>query len=158
MAGKFLCAPHRALLSQDRNIALMRWEEWMTAGQEAMANVQWVEALRYLGCCYELGEMVLEQGDSLSEDDVDRYMVSGHYLAECFARCGARELRCHYLLAVHYQLLQLVSSYGGRNLRLRGNIEFSLQMLERLYVDEGRFGDLQRCREESQRKLAQACH
>lgn len=157
MSIRFLCDSHRQQLQRSEAVAALRWEEWMEAGREAYAQRDWVPALRYLGCCFELSELMLRGAAELLLDDLDRYMVSGHYLSECFARCGDEALQQHCLLAVHHRLLQALRQGEGRRLPLYKNVEISLEMLERFYREGGRLDELAHCRRES-RQLLQRCY
>jgi hypothetical protein len=158
MAMQFLCSTHRQQLKGCTMVAENRWHEWMEAGREAFAQEDWQAALKYLGCSFELSEMLLESDDLPVLSNIDRYMVSGHFLAECFGRCQDRCLQRHCLLAVHRQLLNMLRSPQGWGLSLNRNVEISLQMLSRHYRSAGEEVMLQDCYEESMRLLKHRCH
>ena len=158
MAMQFLCSTHRRQLKRCTLVAENRWDEWMEAGRQAFAQRDWQAALKYLGCSFELSEMLLEGDDLPALSNVDRYMVSGHFLAECFGRCQDRCLQRHCLLAVHRHLLNILRSPQGRGLSLKRNVEISLQMLSRHYQSAGEEAMLQDCYEESMRLLKHRCH
>lgn len=158
MSIRFLCESHRQQLQRSEAVASQRWEEWMEAGREAYAQRDWVPALRYMGCCFELSELMLSGERELALEDVDRHMLSGHYLSECFARCGDPSLQQHCLLAVHHRLLQALRNGLGRRLPLYKNVEISLQMLERFYREGGRMDELAHCQRESRRLLRSCYH
>ena len=158
MSIRFLCDAHRKQLLRSKLVAENRWDEWMEAGREAYAERNWVAALRYLGCSFELSELLLGVERLPDAPSLDRYMLAGHYLAECFARCGDRHLQRHCLLAVHYRLLKTLQSPEGRGLSLQRNVEISLQMLERHYRAENRLDELSHCRRESLRLLQRCYH
>ncbi|WP_372863868.1 hypothetical protein [Spongiibacter sp.] len=158
MGIRFLCESHRQQLQRSEAVAMQRWEEWMEAGREAYAQREWLPALRYLGCCFELSELMLATTNQSLLHNLDRHMLSGHYLAECFARCGDTDLQQHCLLAVHHRLLQTLRSPAGQGLALRQNVEISLQMLERYYRRANRLDELSHCQRESQRLLRSHCH
>lgn len=158
MAIQFLCSTHRQQLTRSRVVAENRWDEWMEAGRDAFAQRDWHAALKYLGCSFELSEMLLLGGEKPTISDIDRYMVSGHFLAECFGRCQDSCLQRHCLLAVHHHLLKVLRSPYGRGLSLRRNVEISLQMLSRHYHAAGEEEMLQACYQESMRLLKHSCH
>ncbi len=158
MAIRFLCPQHREQLLRFDDAGCECWQRWMTAGRQAYAQRDWQEALRFLGSSFELSELVLDQQSSPALDALDRYMVSGHFLAECFVRCGDRALQRHCLLAVHYRLLQALRKPGGTLLPLKHNIEISLQMLERAYRADNRLDELAHCQRESRRLVARCYH
>ena len=158
MSIRFLCESHREQLQQSQPVARQRWEEWMEVGREAYARRDWLPALRFLGCSFELSELMMAGNAQPDVPDLDRHMISGHYLAECFARCGEHDLQRHCLLAVHYRLLQTLRNAGERRLPLKYNVEISLQMLERYYRDAGCLDELSHCQRESKRLLARYYH
>ncbi|CAA0102313.1 MULTISPECIES: hypothetical protein [Zhongshania] len=158
MAMQFLCSTHRQQLKRSRVVAENRWDEWMEAGREAFAQRDWQAALKYLGCSFELSEMLLNSEALPTLSNVDRYMVSGHFLAECFGRCHDRCLQRHCLLAVHHHLLKVLRSPQGRGLSLQRNVEISLQMLSRHYEAAGEEEMLQACYQESMRLLKHSYH
>ncbi|CAA0092817.1 Uncharacterised protein [Zhongshania aliphaticivorans] len=158
MAMQFLCSAHRQQLKRSKVVAENRWDEWMEAGREAFAQRDWQSALKYLGCSFELSEMLLSNEDLPSLSNIDRYMVSGHFLAECFARCHENCLQRHCLLAVHHHLLKLLRSPQGLGLSLQRNVEISLQMLARHYEAAGEEETLHACYQETTRLLKHRCH
>ena len=158
MSIRFLCDAHREQLQQSQAIACQRWDEWMEAGREAYSRRDWLPALRFLGCCFELSELMMKGNHQPDVPELDRHMISGHYLAECFARCGESDLQRHCLLAVHYRLLQALRNARGRRLPLKHNVDISLQMLERYYRDAGCLDELTHCRRESKRLLVRCYH
>lgn len=158
MAMQFLCSTHRQQLKRSRVVAENRWDEWMEAGREAFAQRDWQAALKYLGCSFELSGMLLNSEALPTLSNVDRYMVSGHFLAECFGRCHDRCLQRHCLLAVHHHLLKVLRSPQGRGLSLQRNVEISLQMLSRHYEAAGEEEMLQACYQESMRLLKHSYH
>lgn len=157
MAFQFLCAAHRQQLCQDVSAAELRWDEWMSVGRRAFAEKEWRMAVRYLGCSFELSEILLSYEVLPSLAALDRFMVSGHFLAECFANTGNSDLQQHCLLAVHHRLLKVLRSPEGKSLPLQRNVEFSLQMLGRFYEEEGNRDAFEHCQRES-RRLLQRCY
>ncbi|AKH69040.1 hypothetical protein IMCC21906_01362 [Spongiibacter sp. IMCC21906] len=158
MSFQFLCAAHRQQLSSNASAAELRWEEWMETGRRAFADRDWRHAVRFLGCSFELSELLLACDSQPNLDALDRFMVSGHFLAECFANTGNRDLQQHCLLAVHHRLLKVLRTPEGRSLPLKRNIEFSLQMLSRYYEAEGNRDAFDHCQRESQRLLNRCYH
>lgn len=157
MAFQFLCATHRQQLSRSPVVSEQRWEEWMEAGRLAFADRDWSLALRFLGCSFELSEIMLSLEPRLSLVALDRYMVSGHFLAEGFANAGNPDLQLHCLLAVHHRLLSIIRSPEGQGLALKNNVEFSLQMLSRFYSERDNAVAFEHCERES-RRLLQRCY
>lgn len=158
MAIRFLCQQHRDQLANYKDTGSECWQQWMTAGRRAYAERNWQEALRFLGSSFELSELVLDGQSTPALDDLDRFMVSGHFLSECFVRCGDRALQRHCLLAVHYRLLQALRRPSGKLLPLKHNVEISLHMLERAYRADNRLDELAHCQRESRRLVARCYH
>ncbi len=158
MAFHFLCEAHRQQLASAGPAAEQRWEEWMAVGRRAFSARDWTAALRYLGCCFELSEILLAKAPSPSLAALDRFMVSGHFLAECFANAGSGDLQQHCLLAVHHRLLTVLRSPEGRHLPLKRNVEFSLEMLCRYYTEQGNLDAFEHCARESKRLLRRCYH
>jgi hypothetical protein len=158
MAMQFLCSTHRDQLKSSTILAQSRWNEWMETGREAFAQRDWQAALKYFGCSFELSEMLLDSDALPVHSNIDRYMVSGHFLAECFGRCQNQCLQRHCLLAVHHHLLTVLRSPDGPSLSLKRNVEISLQMLSRHFEAAGEAAMLQPCYEESMRLLRYSCH
>lgn len=157
MAFQFLCAAHRQQLTLDLAEAQRRWEHWMEVGRKAFAERDWRSAVKFLGCGFELSELMLSDDDNPDLDALDRFMVSGHFLAECFANTGNSDLQQHCLLAVHHRLLKTLRSPAGKTLPLQRNVEFSLQMLCRYYDGQGKRDAFEHCQRES-RRLLQRCY
>jgi len=146
MSLKFLCPVHREQFQSRPVLARAYWDNWMEAGTEAFHNRDWQDALRYLGCCFELSDIMLSEQKPISVEDAlnnfDRYMVAGLYLAECFGCQGDKKLERHCLLSVHHRLsreLEKHQQYSG--LRSR-NLEISLHMLKRHYEAHQEFSDI----------------
>lgn len=158
MAIRFLCPRHRQQLLDNAESGAERWQVWMMAGRQAYAERDWQQALKLLGSSFELSELLLDQQAAPALEALDRYMLSGHFLAECFCQCGDRALQRHCLLAVHYRLLQTLRSQRGRGLPLKHNVEISLQMLERAYRADNRLDEFAHCQRESRRLVARCYH
>ena len=158
MAIRFLCASHRAQLEGSTLVAAQRWDDWMERGREAFADKQWLRALQFFGCSFELAEMALAEHCRPTLMALDRYMVSGHFLASCFARCGKPDLQKHSLLAVHYRLLKTLRQPAGAGLSLENNIAISMQMLERCFANAGGSAELDACRRETARLCRRRWH
>ncbi|MDF1691910.1 MAG: hypothetical protein P1U47_06035 [Zhongshania sp.] len=158
MTMRFLCETHRQQLLRSQAVAEIRWDEWMEAGREALSQKDWRAALKYLGSSYELSEVLLTQCSVPDLAYLDRYMVSGHFLAECLRHCGELQLQRHCLLEVHYRLLAILRSPQGQGLPLQRNIEISLQMLTRHYDATGEVDSFLACRAETQRLLQRSVH
>ena len=158
MAMRFLCESHRQQLLRSQAVAEIRWDEWMEAGREAFSNKEWLIALRYLGSSYELSELLLKRAAVPLVPCLDRFMLSGHFLAECLRHCGETQLQRHCLLEVHHRLLAMLRSPPGAELPLQRNIEFSLQMLSRHYEELGEGDLLRACEQETRRLLRRSVH
>ncbi len=153
MAMRFLCESHRQQLLRSQAVAEMRWDEWMEAGREAFREKDWVVALRYLGSSYELSDLLLKSAWTLTLPSLDRFMLSGHFLAECLRHCGEVKLQRHCLLEIHYRLLAALRSPQGAGLPLRRNIEISLHMLLRHFKATGEADLIVACEQETRRVL-----
>jgi hypothetical protein len=153
MAMRFLCESHRQQLLSNQAVAEIRWDEWMEAGREAFSNKEWLVALRYLGASYELSDLLLKRAWTPGLPCLDRFMLSGHFLAECLRHCGEIQLQRHCLLEVHHRLLAILRSPQGADLPLHRNIEISLQMLSRHYDATGEADLLLACERETRRLL-----
>ncbi len=158
MAMRFLCESHRQQLLRNQAVAEIRWDEWMEAGREAFSNKEWLVALRYLGPSYELSDLLLKRAWAPDLPCLDRFMLSGHFLAECLRRCGETQLQRHCLLEVHHRLLAILRSAQGAELPLHRNIEISLQMLSRHYEAVGEADLLVACEQETRRLLCRCVH
>jgi hypothetical protein len=158
MAIQFLCANHRQQLLHSPIVAQARWNEWMETGREAFSQRDWLKALKFLGCSFELSELLLNQTRKPLLSDLDRYMLAGHFLAECFAHCGDVASQRHCLMAVHHRLMAVLTSPEGRGLALKCNVEISLQMLQRHFDKTGESAQIQACYDESMGLLKRAYH
>ena len=158
MAMRFLCESHRQQLQRSQAVAEIRWDEWMEAGREAFSNKEWLVALKYLGSSYELSDLLLKRNAVPLLPSLDRFMLSGHFLAECLRHCGEAQLQRHCLLEVHHRLLAILRSPQGAELPLQHNIEISLQMLSRHYDSAGEADLLLACEQETRRLLRRSVH
>ena len=135
---KFLCEHHRKQLESLPLEAEECWEQWMQSGAKAMTAGEWQLALRYVGSAFEASELMLAQPDLYIDSDelsnADRFMISGHYLAECLHRIGRNDAERHYLMRVHQRLMNLASdeSVGSyQRISVLKNIKVSIALLKR---------------------------
>lgn len=162
MALGFLCDMHREQLSSRPSLAVSIWDKWIQKGCECFKARDWRRALNYLGCSFELSELMLERGHDGDRDGelrrIDRFMVSGHFLAECFARCDRVDMERHCLLKVHHRLLTDMRARPATGLSLKTNLEISLHMLERHFSAHDEFALLAKCYNEGMLTLQAITH
>ena len=145
---KFLCEHHRRQLIGQPDLALDHWRQWMDKSSTLMENSDWRPACNLLGCGFELAEWLLDnpqpgQGETL--DPVNRYMVTGHQLAECLGRSGRGDLELHFLLTVHLRLIDWVKSRRNNFWLLQQHLRISLAMLSRYRRRRGSFKGFYDC-------------
>lgn len=156
---KFLCANHRSGLLADPSGAKVYWERWIYQGFELLETHQWLEAIRFFGCAFELAEHLLPLPDreSFTEEvtAADRYMIAGHHLAESCGQGGRDDLELHFLLAVHYRLVAMAQNVRTGQAALKHNLLTSLKMLRRYCSNNGEFRGYQDCFSETQGHIVQ---
>lgn len=137
----YLCRHHRQELFSQPEKASEYWHQWMRQGGSLIDSGQWREACSFLGCCFELCEWIIQQGNHPGGDHqiVDRYLVSGHILAECLGRSGRIDLELHYLLTVHTSLIERVKNRLPDYWLLKQHLQISLMMLNRYCKQRGSF-------------------
>jgi hypothetical protein len=152
----FLCDMHREFLQQNPEQAYCRWEEWMEKGYEAMDNHLWRQAIAYFGCCYEISDWFLQQGETYLRKEffdygtsVDRLMISGHLLALGFGKLGCVHLERHFLVTVHSQLHSCLPRLFDMEDNIKAKLELSLLALEEHCRRFGEFEGYQHCRAET---------
>jgi len=156
---KFLCSNHRKQLIQSPTRAVECWNQWLDTGSNLIEQQNWKRASSYFGCCYEVAEWLLAQPELLQNESeltyVDRYMVAGHHLAECFGRIGRHDVELHYLLTVHRCLMNYVMSQEHKYWSLKNNLEISLLMLSRFTQLQGQFKGYEDCYLETEKHITQ---
>lgn len=137
MTLQFLCAMHRDQLRRQPRQSLELWDAWMARGSRLMEQRDYVQAIRYLGSSFDIGNILLDQPELLLPEDemshIDRFMVAGHYLAEAFGRLGDIDQERNFLLLVHQRLMLELGTNSARKPFMKQNIELSLFMLKRHY-------------------------
>ena len=157
----FLCDHHRQTVLQSPRMALSYWEQWLQISTDHIDNQQWGQATDYLGCCFEVAEWLLDQPQAVSTEKlphIDRYMVSGHYLAESLGRSQQPEQELHFLLTVHTCLVNYVREKRQQYWLLRTHLEISLSMICRYKQQRGVFKGFYDCCQETQFYLKQCTH
>ncbi|MBL4795522.1 MAG: hypothetical protein JKY24_08495 [Pseudomonadales bacterium] len=158
---QFICDKHRREFLSEPTAALESWEQWMHLGVKAFEREEWDSAILLLGCCYEASEWLLSQPE-LHEPDadnslnaIDRFMVSGHQLAESYGRKGEYRLELKFLLRVH-DYLNSLSRYPQHSLHhnifhlpLKYSLEICQIMLDRYYKQRGDFDEYCHCLEQT---------
>lgn len=146
---KFLCEHHRQQLFNEPRRALARWQEWMAQGNARIEQGDWREACRFVGCSFEVSEWLLLQPGATPVTEswraVERYMLSGHHLAECLGRCGHTDRELDTLLAVHVQLVSWVKRRQPQYWLLKQHLQISLLMLGRFCNERGSFNGYYGC-------------
>lgn len=140
---RFICNSHRQqLLNNEHQVAAI-WNEWMQQGSALFEQKQWSKAFRYLGCSYEAAEwLVIEQkliGSETELNHIDRFMIAGHHLAECCSKGGREDLELHFLLSVHYRLIELAKGHHAGFWPISGNLINSVNAIKRHCNDYGEF-------------------
>ncbi|MEM8594320.1 MAG: hypothetical protein AAGF06_05825 [Pseudomonadota bacterium] len=133
----FLCTHHRNELSKNPIKALHDWQDWIHKGSEHLRCNELSRALSYFGCAFELSELLLEQPSHFIETQlkrIDRFMVSGFYLAELYRQEHQHDLEGQLLVHIHSALEQFSRHSSTLRKRLVDNIEFSALMIEQYYT------------------------
>ena len=157
----FLCQHHRQSVFQSPNLALSYWEQWLQISTDHIDNDEWGKATNYLGCCYEVAEWLLDKPQQVQLDrlpHLDRFMISGHYLAESLGRSGKQEQELHFLLTVHSHLVAYVKERRQQHWLLHTHLEISLAMLCRYKELNGPFRAFYDCCRETQLYMNQCSH
>jgi len=140
---KFLCEHHREQILNEPTTASTYWSLWVEQGLLCFEQEEWDRAAQFLGCSYEAAEWLLDKPDPVLRKDglnsIDRYMVSGHHLAEAYGRAGQHDLELNYLIQVHNQLIRLANQGTNQYWPLKHNLEISLIMLNRYSQLKGKF-------------------
>lgn len=130
----FLCRKHFTQLSKNPIKALSHWQDWIKQGSNHMRANDLKAALQYFGCAFEISEMLLMQHCSFIETRlkrIDRFMLTGFYLAEIYKRKGKRNIEGQLLIHI-YNCLETFSKQDELLAkRLQGNMEFSALMIEK---------------------------
>ncbi len=161
MTLKYLCPQHRETILSSPMQAKHYWQLWLNQGTNRMDQRDWQQATAYLGSCFEVAEWLLQEPETDSKGGLphlDRYMVSGHYLAECYDRADQHEQALHYLLTVHDTLVKYVRQKQSQYWLLRTHLDISLTMICRYRQHHGAFKGFYDCCRETQLYLRLCTH
>lgn len=138
---RFLCETHRQQLLQDVNQVLSHWHEWMRQGDSFLQAEQWADAFRVLGCSFEAAEWLLFDCQTEQQDfsHLKHFITAGHRLAGCCRRSGRTDLELHFLLSIHYRLIDLAKSSASEYYPLSLNLQESIQRLKQHSHQHGAF-------------------
>lgn len=157
----FLCEHHRRQILAQPATAPHYWRHWMNRGTALIEAADWQSARQYLGNSFDLADALL-QADGDAGDDalghINRYMISGHHLAECLGRCGDTERELHYLLSVHQRLVAWVQSRAPQYWLLGQHLHISRIMLNRYRRAHGSFAGYYACCVEAEWYIKQCSH
>lgn len=145
---RFLCENHRLQLLQDESQVVNHWNEWMRQGSSFVEAEQWADAFRVIGCSFEAAEWLLFDQQNLQPDDfahLERFITTGHQLAACCRQSGRSDLELHFLLSVHYRLIDLAKSRGESYYPLSYSLQQSINLLEKHSRDHGQFEGFTDC-------------
>ena len=158
---KFLCDHHRQRILAQPSQALAYWHEWMNKSSALIDEGEWNRACGYLGCSFEVAEWLLQNplpADENRQRSIERFMVAGHQLAECFGRSGHRDMELHYLLTVHLVLIDRVKNKTPGYWLLKPHLQISLTMLNRFRNNRGSFKGFYDCCVETELYIKQCVH
>ena len=139
---RFMCQAHRQKLLQKPSEVLSFWDKWLNQGLGHFAEANWHEASRFFGCSFEAGEWLLEKPEVVEKlnkfTHIDRYMLAGHYLAECIGKQGYHEKELHLLVQIHQRCLCLSKQGVFKHYPLKHNLEISMAMISRYCQNHGK--------------------
>ncbi len=114
----------------------------MNRSSSLIDSNRWRQACNFLGCSFELAEWLLDNPQLSTQDNLrpmDRFMVTGHQLAECMGRSEREDLELHFLLTVHLRLVDWVKHRRPEYWLLKQHLQISLAMLNRYSQRRGGF-------------------
>lgn len=156
----FMCRYHRQSITQAPDLAVKYWHYWMDLGIEKLQTKCWWEAAKLLGGSFEIAESLI-QHDPLPAlnhnclSALDRYMISGHHLAESFGQAQRPDLELHFLLKVHQKLIHCAHNSHKHDWPLKENLQLSLHMLERFQNLNHEFTGFDACLKSTENCIAQ---
>lgn len=134
------------------------WENCMQLGVRCFEQGQFEQAAEFLGASYEVASISIDgmvpapaAGGEGGLTPYDRFVLSGHGLAECYRRLDDRKHERHFLLATHFELMSSYREQRGYHPTLHRLVEISLRMLHRHYRH---YDDADRIRPHYERDLA----
>lgn len=145
----FICSQHRETVLATPTTAISYWGQWMQTGQEHAATGNFSQAHSFIACSFEIANWLLKKPQLIGGDKAmsyaDRYVESGHQLADCYAEMGRFDLELHYLLAIHHKLCELIESGRYRHFPLQQNLQLSMRKLFVYSNQRGPFNGYQQC-------------
>ena len=102
---RFLCNSHREQTLSDPKQAIHYWELWMTEGEQHCQRGDWQSASHFFGCSFEVGEWLIHclqnQHQNTGLNFIERMMLAGHSLAECYKKMDLNQHELDILVKVH---------------------------------------------------------
>ncbi|HEY8568147.1 hypothetical protein [Microbulbifer sp.] len=125
---RFLCANHRQWLMSDPRRAEQAWRDWLERGHLLCEEGQYLQALPFLGCAFELAEFLLSERTPGFSVAVMRFTESARLLMEAYRQRGEGG-HANYVLVIS-------SSRLARELADRAHYPLTADCIRILYTAE----------------------
>jgi hypothetical protein len=129
----YLCNTHRKTFSNNPIKALQDWKVFIETGQSKLKNSDPYHATLYFGNAFEISQILLNQPCRFHKTQlkrIDRFMISGFYLSECYKRSQRFDEQHQLLMDIYNQLCILSSSELALQQSLTSNIDFTKALID----------------------------
>jgi hypothetical protein len=87
----YLCENHRQQLFAKPQLALQYWQLWISKGCKLYEQLDFVDAVRFLGCAFELANHLLHRPRGNTAADIARFTYSSICLSRAYEQVGDKE-------------------------------------------------------------------
>lgn len=125
---RFLCANHRQWLTSDIKRAVRAWSDWTERGAELCERGEYVEAIPFLGCAFELASHLLAERKPDYAVATLRFTECARQLIEAYRQQGETGFANYVLVGS--------SSRLARELADKRNYRLTADCIQTLYSGE----------------------
>ncbi len=132
----FICRHHRQLFSQHPTHAKKVWQSGMRQTLVLYDATRYGEAVPHIGSCYDISLLLIELNNRPHDPELDNYKrlsLSIYGLSKCLRALGEKQAERHFLLEVHYLLVNEGEQRESSGIEFQRAYQTSVQMLKKHY-------------------------